>query len=71
MTKKIEIMLSIICCLLAGYIFFATLFIINAYDLAFYGKWSSQFTAVLLTISLSIFVWLSHSLIKKQISVKG
>ena len=71
MTKKIETILSAICFLLAGYIFFVTLFKINAYDLAFYGKWSGEFTAVLLTISLSIFVWLGHSLIKKQISVKG
>ena len=68
MTKKIETILSAICFLLAGYIFFVTLFKINAYDLAFYGN---EFTAVLLTISLSIFVWLGHSLIKKQISLKG
>lgn len=71
MTKKIETILSAICFLLAGYIFFVTLFKVNAYDLAFYGEWSSQLTAVLLTISLSIFVWLGHSLIKKQISLKG
>ena len=71
MRKKIETILSAICFLLAGYIFFVTLFKVNAYDLAFYGKWSSQLTAVLLTISLSIFVWLGYSLIKKQISLKG
>lgn len=58
MTKKIELILSIICSLLASYIFTATLFQINTNDLKVISVWSLGFTIVLLIIMLSILIWL-------------